>query len=259
MFSTIILQGVGKGSQHLTAPPQHYVTVCVFQHPFFPICTEQLPSWCFWGLIASLIHTLCLLPPPPKTVTHPHLHLSTSFQPSHFIALLCECQLALSALMHSAGIVVKGVCEGWPASSLRGATRLPPSIATFHLFFSSSSFLTALAAHPCGPGGWSLRSVHGLPCLRWFSLHTFGAGWGGIRYGLPVGTLTTQPSIFVSISEISISTFWDTWPHRCLSTSNQTAALTHQNCGFCCKLQTFHPLKSPTAVLFFYFFFSRKC
>lgn len=124
----------------------------------------------------SHTHTLCL---PPKTVTHPHLHLSTSFQPSHFIALLCECQLALSALMHSAGIVVKGVCEGWPASSLRGVTRLPPSIATFHLFFSSSSFLTALAAHPCGPGGWSLRSVHGLPCLRWFSLHTFGAGWGG--------------------------------------------------------------------------------
>lgn len=204
----------------------------------------------------SHTHTLCL---PPKTVTHPHLHLSTSFQPSHFIALLCECQLALSALMHSAGIVVKGVCEGWPASSLRGATRLPPSIATFHLFFSSSSFLTALAAHPCGPGGWSLRRVHGLPCLRWFSLHTFGAGWGGIRYGLPVGTLTTQPSIFDTISEIGISTFWDTWPHRCLSTSNQTAALTHQNCGFCCKLQTFHPLKSPTAVLFFYFFFSRKC
>lgn len=44
--------------------------------------------------------------------------------------------------------------------------------------------------------------------------------------------------IFLSISAISIS-------HRRWSTSNQTAARTHQNCGFFAKLQTFPPKPSP--------------
>lgn len=104
---------LGKGpSIWRPPPPKHYVTirvcVSVFQHPVFPICTEQLPSWCFWGLNASLLRSP--LPPPTQSPIHifTFLHLLPVF-----IALLCEGQLALSLSLsdfpHSAG---KCRCRG---------------------------------------------------------------------------------------------------------------------------------------------------
>lgn len=109
----VVLQGVGIGSQHLTLPPaKHYVTirvcVCVRTASFLPHLYRAAAVMMLLG-IKRFSYTQSA---PPNTFAHPHLHLSTSFQSSHFILSLCECQLPHSGLMHCAGNVGEGVCEG---------------------------------------------------------------------------------------------------------------------------------------------------
>ena len=70
------------------------VCACAFQHPSVPICTEQLPTGCSWGLNASLTHNLPPPPPPPPIhiFTFPPPPISPACSPSislcHYFILL---------------------------------------------------------------------------------------------------------------------------------------------------------------------------
>ena len=75
------------------------VRACVFQHPFVPICTEQLPTGCSWGLNASLTHNLPPPPPPPPPPTSspspPPPFLPLIFRPYPPISPACSPSISL--------------------------------------------------------------------------------------------------------------------------------------------------------------------
>lgn len=91
----MILEGVRKKLPTFNSAFFPFLTqcMCVLQHPFIPICTEQMPSGCFWGLNASRKHNLPSPPHYPFTSSSP-FHLSfifPSYSPLFIISIFCQC------------------------------------------------------------------------------------------------------------------------------------------------------------------------